>query len=97
MTSTTYHDRMQKKLTEAFQPIHMEIKDDSASHAGHAGHDPRGETHFKITLVSKAFIGLASVARHRLVYAVLTDEMQERVHAMSLILRTPDEYANDHF
>jgi BolA protein len=95
MSSTSYHDRIRDKLTAALQPIHMEIKDDSARHAGHAGHDPKGETHFSVHIVSASFNAQNKVARHRLVYKALETELQERVHALSLKTLTPDEYNHE--
>lgn len=91
----TYYTRIERRLQAAFNPIHMEIKDDSANHAGHAGYDSRGETHFKVVLVSESFTNLARIARHRLVYDALADEMKERIHALSLTLLTPPEYRNE--
>ncbi|MFY9288934.1 MAG: BolA family protein, partial [Alphaproteobacteria bacterium] len=60
--------------------------------AGHSGHDPRGETHFIVTIVSEAFEGKPSVARHRLVYGAVGDELKERVHALNITALTPSEY-----
>jgi BolA protein len=82
--SGEYQQRIRQKLTAALAPERLEIIDDSARHAGHAGHDPKGETHFRIVIVSAAFTGLGRVERHRLVYEVLAAEMQERVHALAL-------------
>jgi BolA family transcriptional regulator, general stress-responsive regulator len=92
MNSTAYQQRIRQKLEAAFQPIHMEIIDDSASHKGHAGHDPRGETHFKVKVVSTVFAGISRLARHRLIYKTLAAELQERVHALNVEALTPDEY-----
>ena len=94
MENITYKARMRRKLTAAFSPMVLEIHDDSASHAGHAGHDPKGETHFSVHIVSSAFSGLNRVARHREIYRVLAEELQERVHALSLQCLSPDEYTN---
>ena len=60
-------------------------------HAGHAGARPEGETHFSVTIVSAAFIGQSRVARQRLVYQTLADELATRVHALSLTTLAPDE------
>lgn len=87
----TYQERIRQKLTQTLTPILLEIHDDSARHAGHAGHDPRGETHFNVKIVSEAFAGLPAIARHRLVYDALKEEMRERVHALSLTLKTSQE------
>lgn len=91
--SMTYQQRIREKLTAAFQPSRLEIHDDSARHAGHAGHNPAGETHFIVTVVSPAFEGLRTLDRHRRVYEVLADEIKEHVHALSLHTMTPDEAA----
>jgi BolA protein len=92
MNASIYQQRIARKLTDALAPIFLEIIDDSAHHAGHAGHDPKGETHFTVEIVSAAFAKLGQVERHRLVYSALSQEMQERVHALSLKTLSPDEY-----
>ncbi len=83
---------IRQKLDAAFRPIVLEITDDSARHAGHAGAREGGESHFRVTLVSTAFAGLAHLARHRLVYAALGDIMKEKVHALALQTMTLQEY-----
>ena len=91
MNSLTYKERLRQKLEAALAPVNMEIIDDSARHVGHAGHDPRGETHFKLNIVSAAFTGLSTIARHRLVYGAISEEINERVHAVNIIAKTPEE------
>jgi BolA family transcriptional regulator, general stress-responsive regulator len=91
MNSLTYKERLRQKLEAALAPVDMEIIDDSARHRGHAGHDPRGETHFKVNIISAAFAGLAPVARHRLVYEAVAEELKERVHALNITAKTPEE------
>jgi BolA family transcriptional regulator, general stress-responsive regulator len=91
MDAETYRTRIERKLTQAFSPVLLEITDDSHLHAGHAGHNPLGETHFSIHIVSPVFAGMNSVARHREIYRVLSDEMRERVHALSLQALSLDE------
>jgi BolA family transcriptional regulator, general stress-responsive regulator len=76
MDAETYRATIERKLTQAFSPIVLEITDDSHLHEGHAGHNPLGETHFSIHIVSPAFAGMSSVARHREIYRVLSDEMR---------------------
>jgi BolA protein len=90
---TTYANRMRTKLTESLAPTRLEIEDDSASHHGHAGAHPDGggETHFNVTIESAVFAGKNRVARQRLVYGILADELRERVHALSLKLTAPGE------
>jgi BolA protein len=79
------------KLEAALQPRRLEIVDESHLHAGHAGARPGGETHFRITLVSARFAGEGRVARQRLVYAALAEELKTRIHALSLTTLAPDE------
>lgn len=87
----TVAQTMHRKLTEAFHPARLEIIDDSHKHAGHAGARPEGETHFTVEIAAAAFAGKSRVERQRLVYAVLADELRERVHALALRTKTPDE------
>ncbi|MBV8122375.1 MAG: BolA family transcriptional regulator [Alphaproteobacteria bacterium] len=82
---------IRQKLTRRFVPTRLDIVDESYRHAGHAGARPEGETHFAVTIVSVAFTGLSRVARQRLVYETLADELATRVHALSLTTLTPDE------
>lgn len=86
---------MQQKLTSVFAPVALQIEDQSARHAGHAGatrsDGSQGETHFHILLVSTAFEGLTRVERQRRVYAALKDELSGPVHALSLTALTPAE------
>ena len=86
---------MREKLTSAFTPNEMDIVDESARHAGHAGatreDGSQGETHFHVRLVSQSFEGLSRVERQRRVYAALKDELAGPVHALSLSALTPAE------
>ena len=84
-------NRIHAKLTDAFSPADLLVVDDSAKHVGHAGHDGRGESHFTVVVVSDAFDGLSRVARQRLVYDLLAEELADRVHALSLRTLTPAE------
>jgi BolA protein len=83
-------DIIHRKLTDAFQPSRLEIVDESHRHAGHAGARPEGETHFRVEIVSAVFIGHSRVARQRLVYAALADELRSDIHALSLATLTPE-------
>jgi BolA protein len=88
-----YSDRIHAKLTSALAPRALAIVDDSARHHGHAGAAPdgMGETHFDVAIEAQAFAGKSRVERQRMVYAVLADELKERVHALSLKLTAPGE------
>lgn len=77
-------------LEAALAPVSLDVRDDSHLHAGHAGaRDGRG--HFQVRVVSRAFAGLAPLARHRRVYAALGELMQTDIHALSIDARTPEE------
>jgi BolA protein len=82
---------MRQKLTDRLAPLRLDIVDESHRHAGHAGARPEGETHFVVTIVSAAFAGLGRVARQRLVYQILADELATRVHALALTTLAPGE------
>lgn len=62
-----------------------------AGEGGHAPIDGGGETHFKVLVVSAVFAGQNRVARQRLVYDLLKDELAERIHALALTTQTPEE------
>jgi BolA protein len=84
---------LEAKLTAAFSPTRLEIADDSARHAGHAGAHEGGESHFNVTIVSAAFEGVSRVQRQRLVYRALADELAGPVHALALKALAPGEAA----
>ncbi|QIL21749.1 BolA family transcriptional regulator [Thermomonas sp. HDW16] len=83
-------ERIRSLLTEALNPVSLEVADDSHKHAGHAG-ARGGQGHFGVDIVSEAFAGKLPLARHRLVYAALGEMMQTDIHALSIRARTPDE------
>ncbi|HVV28361.1 MAG TPA: BolA family protein [Rhizomicrobium sp.] len=93
----TIADDMRRKLTAAFAPMALDVLDESARHAGHAGavraDGGAGETHFHVRLVSAAFEGVPRVERQRRVYAALGEELRGPVHALSLAALTPAEAA----
>lgn len=81
------------KLTSAFQPERLEVIDDSARHAGHAGAREGGESHFNVVIVAAAFKGKSRVQRQRDIYGALSEELAGPVHALSLKAFAPDEQA----
>src|SRR3954466_2309068 len=91
----TVADAIREKLTAAFTPEWLEVADESARHAGHAGatrgDGSMGETHFQVRIVAAAFEGLSRVERQRRVYSALKDELAGPVHALSLSALTPSE------
>jgi len=70
-------------------PTSIDIVDDSARHAGHAGAREGG--HFRVTLVSSAFKGRPQLERHRLVYAAVASLMGRGIHALNIVARAPEE------
>ena len=82
---------IEKKLAEGLSPSRLSVVDESHLHAGHAHAPEGGESHFRVEVVSAAFAGLGRVARQRLVYETLADELATHIHALSLTTRTPDE------
>ena len=87
-------ETIRTKLEAAFAPTRLDVRDESASHHGHAGWREGGETHFRVALVTPAFEGLSRVDRHRRVHEVLGAELKGRVHALALTLLTPEEAAH---
>jgi len=86
---TDRQTRIHDLLTEAFEPLELEITDDSAKHAGHAGAAPGGETHYSVRITSAAFEGLSRVQIQRTVMMVLQSEFDTGLHALSLKANTP--------
>lgn len=84
-------DQIRRKLYEALAPVELDVIDDSARHAGHAGARPEGETHFTVRIVSQTFAGMNRVARQRRVHEILADELRTRVHALSIDAKAPEE------
>jgi stress-induced morphogen len=88
--------RLEAVLTRAFSPTLLRVVDDSAQHAGHAGAQPGGETHYSVVVVAEAFRGMNRAARSRAVHEVLEAEFAGGMHALSLVLRTPEEAGGSH-
>ena len=74
----------------ALDPVAIEIDDDSALHAGHAG-ARSGGGHFRLAIVSPRFVGCRTMERHRLVYDALGPLMKHEIHAISISAKSPDE------
>ncbi|MCY4264392.1 MAG: BolA family transcriptional regulator [Gammaproteobacteria bacterium] len=80
---------IRKKITEDFAPSVLEVENESHRHSG-----PATESHFKLTVVAEAFIGLSRVKRHQAVYGLLKEQLQNGVHALALHLYEPAEWAS---
>lgn len=75
--------RLRDKLVARFAPLELHIEDESHHHAGHAG-AAGGHSHFRVRIVSEAFRGVSTVARHRLVYAAVGDMLETDIHALAI-------------
>ncbi|HPF27455.1 MAG: BolA family protein [Steroidobacteraceae bacterium] len=80
-------ERLRALLVAALAPLELDIQDDSAQHAGHAGAREGG--HFRVRIVSERFAGMPVRERHRLVYAAVADLMGAGIHALSIDARVP--------
>jgi BolA protein len=86
-------ERIKAKLTEVFSPVRLELVDESALHAGHAGARPEGESHFRLVIVAESFSGRGRLERQRMIYNALGELMTRDIHALSIKALTPDEQA----
>lgn len=77
-------ETIRRKLAESLNPSVLEVINESHLHAGHAGDDGSGETHFRVKVVSAAFSGMTRVEMQRLVYKILEMEMRIGIHALSI-------------
>lgn len=82
-------EAMRERLA-ALTPTTVEIGDDSALHAGHAG-ARGGGGHYRLTIVSPRFAGCSTMQRHRLVYDALVPMLKQEIHALSITAKTPEE------
>ena len=78
-----------KTRLSVLNPVSLEIQDDSALHAGHAGNTGGG--HFSITIVSSQFSQKSQIMRHRLIYQALTDLIPQQIHAISILAISPTD------
>jgi BolA family transcriptional regulator, general stress-responsive regulator len=83
--------RIRARLEQALSPHNLEIKDDSAAHAGHPGASRGG--HYRVFIVAPAFDGRTARERHRAVYEALGELMTTDVHALSISALAPGEAA----
>ena len=83
-------DEIRRRL-ETLSPVGLDLVDESAQHAGHAGASPGGNTHWRLTVVSGAFAGKSTIARHRMVYEALGELMQHPIHALAISAKAPGE------
>jgi len=84
-------ERIRQTLENRLSPARLEVIDESHLHAGHAGHRPGGETHFRVHIVAEAFRGKSRLERHRVVNGLLTEELAGGVHALAIRAEAPGE------
>jgi BolA protein len=82
---------IREKLTQAFQPVRLEVVNESHLHAGHRNSPGTGESHFRVLIVSPLFAGKSRLARHRLVNDTLAAELGGKIHALALATHAPEE------
>ncbi|MAU41134.1 MAG: BolA family transcriptional regulator [Kordiimonas sp.] len=84
-------EAIRQKITAGLSPQRLDVIDESHKHAGHRGAPDGGESHFQIHIIADAFAGQSRLARQRMVYKLLAEELAGPVHALSLHTQTPDE------
>ncbi|HSD92708.1 MAG TPA: BolA family protein [Methyloceanibacter sp.] len=84
-------EQITKKLRQAFAPVVLEVANDSDRHRGHAGSPGTGESHFTVKVVSAVFAGKSRLERHRMVNAVLAEELEDKIHALAVSALAPEE------
>ncbi|HEX8256614.1 MAG TPA: BolA family protein [Allosphingosinicella sp.] len=80
-----------RRLTESLAPAHLEVRNNSEKHRGHAGYDGSGESHFTVEIVAARFAGMSRLERQRAVNAALGDLLEHRVHALAIKAKAPGE------
>lgn len=85
-------DIISAKLEKGLRPTVLKILNQSHLHKGHAGDNGSGESHFLVEVVSDSFCDLSRIARQRMIYELLQDELQGSLHALSIKAFTPNEY-----
>jgi len=88
-------ERIEQRLRQRLDPLHVGIRDDSARHAGHPGASSGGG-HYVVTVVSAAFEGLTLLEQHRLVNEALVDLIGDEIHALGLRTMTPASWSARH-
>ena len=88
----TVESRMREKLMISLRPTRLDVVNESHLHAGHRSSPGTGESHFRLFIVSEAFIGKSRVERHRMVNDVLGEELKNGLHALAIKACAPGEF-----
>ncbi|WP_138466840.1 BolA family transcriptional regulator [Poseidonocella sp. HB161398] len=81
-------DQIRQRLDTAFAPVALSVIDESHLHAGHAGHDGSGESHFRVSIAAPAFGEMTRVGRERAIHKALGPEIMGAIHALALEIRS---------
>jgi BolA family transcriptional regulator, general stress-responsive regulator len=84
-------DQIEACLLEGLSPERLIVIDESAAHAGHAGHREGGESHFRVRILAETFAGMSRVERHRRVNALLRPAFERGIHALAIEAAAPGE------
>lgn len=77
-------NEIHEKLTTEFAPEALEVVNESHQHAGHAGDDGSGESHFRVVIASDTFVSMSRIERHRAVHKALGKDLLAKIHALAL-------------
>lgn len=77
-------ERIARRLEEALQPEALDVIDESHLHKGHHGARPGGETHYRVRVTAAAFNGKSRIEMHRMINALLAEELAAGVHALAI-------------
>ena len=84
-------ERIKDILTKNLLPGHLEVRDTSYLHMGHAGAQPGGETHYEVIIEAECFREMTKVRRHQAIYRLLADEFKTGLHALAIETRAGGE------
>ena len=87
-------EEIEKTLISKFNPILIEVIDDSAKHHGHRGTNHTENTHFNLVIVSDAFKNINLVQRHRAINNCLKEAFSKTLHALKITAKSPEEWTN---
>jgi BolA protein len=77
-------EEIRARLQEAFEPVLLDVRDDSERHRGHAGYREGGESHFHVRIDAPAFASMSRIERHRAVHSAIGPDLMGRIHALAL-------------